>query len=56
MLTKQFRVENAKLKEELSSKLKSGVLSLTEAINQLRKDADLEVNSLNHSVELHVRR
>jgi hypothetical protein len=51
MLTKQFRDENAKLKEELSSKLKSEVLSLTEAINQLRKDADLEVNSLNHSVE-----
>ena len=51
MLTKQFREENAKLKEELSCKLKSEVLSLTEVINQLRRDTDLEVISLNHSME-----
>jgi hypothetical protein len=59
MLTKQFREEGAKLKEELSSKLKSEVLSLTEAINQIqdarygyhKQDTDLEVSSLNHSVE-----
>jgi hypothetical protein len=43
MLTKQFREENAKLKEELSCKLKSEVLNLTEVINQLRRDTDLEV-------------
>jgi hypothetical protein len=57
-LTKQLREENAKLKEELYSKLKSE-LSLTEGINQIqdtrygyhKKDTDLKVNSLNHSVE-----
>jgi hypothetical protein len=52
ILTKQFREENAaNLKKEFSSKLKSGILNLVEAMNQLRKDTDIEVISLSHSVE-----
>jgi len=50
-LTKQFREENGNLKKECSSKLKSEILKLTKAMNQLRKDTDLEVTSLGHSVE-----
>jgi phage host-nuclease inhibitor protein Gam len=50
-LTKQFGQENESLKKEFTGKLKSGTLNLTEAMNQLRKDADLEVTSLSHSVE-----
>jgi len=50
-LTKQFRKENESLKKEFSSRLKSEVLNLTEAMNQLRKDTDLEVTSLSHNVE-----
>jgi len=36
-LTKQFREENDSLKKEFSSKLKSEISNLTEAMNQLRK-------------------
>ena len=50
-LTKQFREENDSLKKEFSSKLKSEISNLTEAMNQLRKDTDLEVRSLGHNVE-----
>jgi hypothetical protein len=42
-LTKQFRGENESLKKEFSSELKSEILNLTDAVNQLRKDTDLEV-------------
>ena len=50
-LTKQFREENNSLKWEFSSKLKSEILNLTEAMNQLRKDTDLQVISLSHNME-----
>jgi polyhydroxyalkanoate synthesis regulator phasin len=50
-LTKEFRQENGSLKKKFSSKLKSEILNLTEAMNQLRKYTDLEVTSLSHSVE-----
>jgi hypothetical protein len=50
-LTKQFTEENQSLKKEFSSKLKSEILNLTEAMNQLRRDKDLEVTSLSHNVE-----
>ena len=50
-LTKQFGEENESLRKEFSSKLKAEILDLTEAMNQLRKDTDLEVASLSHSVE-----
>jgi hypothetical protein len=42
---------NENLKKEISSKLKSEVLNLTEPMNQLRKDTDLEVIGLSRSVE-----
>jgi len=47
-LTKQFREEIDSLKKEFSSKLKSEILNVIEAMNQLRKDTDLEVTSLSH--------
>ena len=51
-LTKQFREENENLKKEVFfSKLRSEILNLTEAMNHLHKDTDLEVTSLSHSVE-----
>ena len=50
-LTKQFREENESLKKEFSSRLKSEILNLSEDMNQLRKDTDLEVTSLSHSVQ-----
>jgi hypothetical protein len=50
-LTKQFREKNESLKKEFSSKLRSEILNLTEAMNQLHKDTDLEVTNLSHSVE-----
>jgi hypothetical protein len=50
-LTKQFREENKGLKKEFSSKLKSEIFNLTEAMNQLRKDTDLEITCLSQSVE-----
>jgi hypothetical protein len=50
-LPKQFREENASLKKEFSSKLKSEIFNLSEAISQLQKDTDIEVISLSHSVD-----
>jgi hypothetical protein len=50
-LTKQFREEHASLKKEISSEQKSEIASLTEAIDPLRKDTDIEVISLSHSVD-----
>jgi hypothetical protein len=50
-LTEQFREETASLKKEISDKLRSEVFNLTEAINQLRKDTDIEVISLIQSVD-----
>jgi hypothetical protein len=49
-LTKQFREESDGLKREVSSKLKSEVVNLTEDMNRLHKDTDLEVTSLRDSV------
>ena len=50
-LTKQFREETASLKKEISDELRSEVLNLREAINQLRKDTDIEVISMSHNVD-----
>ena len=50
-LTKQFREESENLKKEVTSKLKSEVMNMTEAMNRLRKDTDLEVTSIRDSVE-----
>jgi len=50
-LTKQLREKNESLEKEFSSKLRSEILNLTEAMNHLRKDTDLEVTNLSHSVE-----
>ena len=48
---KQFRGEIESLKKELSSKHKSEILDLTEAMNQLHNNTDLEVTSPSRSVE-----
>jgi hypothetical protein len=45
-LLKQYREETESLKKEVSNKIRSEVLNLTDDINQLRKDTDLEVTSL----------
>jgi hypothetical protein len=50
-LTKQLREETESLKKQFCNKLNSETLNLTEAMNQLRKDTDLEVASLSRSVE-----
>ena len=49
-LMKQFREESESLKKEVSNKLKSEILNLTEAMNQLHKDIDLKVTSLQENV------
>jgi hypothetical protein len=47
---KQFREESESLKKEVSNKLNSEILNLTEAMKQLHKDIDLEVTSLQENV------
>ena len=49
-LTKQFREESESLKKEIANKPKSDIFNLTEALNQLRKDTDLEVTNLRDNV------
>jgi hypothetical protein len=42
--------ESESLKKEIANKLKSHIFNLTEAMDQLRKDTDLEVTSLRENV------
>jgi hypothetical protein len=49
--TKQFKDENKILRKEFSSELKAESLTLTEVMNQLRKDTNPKIASLNRSVE-----
>jgi hypothetical protein len=50
-LTRQFREESESLKKEIANKLKSDIFNLTEAMDQLCKDTDLEVTSLRDNVK-----
>jgi uncharacterized protein (UPF0210 family) len=51
-LTKQFREEHESLKKELSNKLKSEISNLTETMNKLSKDTDIEVLDVSHRVDI----
>jgi hypothetical protein len=50
-LTKQFSDENEILRKEHSSELKAEILTVTDTLNQLRNDTNLEISSLSHSME-----
>jgi hypothetical protein len=49
-LMRQFSEESESLKKEIANKLKSDILNLTGAMDQLHKDTDLEVTSLRDNV------
>jgi predicted secreted protein len=51
-LTWQIREENAKLREEFTSKLEAEVRKVENDMDKLRKDTDIEIVSLNHYVEI----
>jgi phosphoglycerate-specific signal transduction histidine kinase len=50
-LTRQFREESESIKTEIANKLKSDISNLTEAMDQLHKDTDLEVTKLRDSMK-----
>jgi 16S rRNA C967 or C1407 C5-methylase (RsmB/RsmF family) len=50
-ITKQFREPNESLRKGFFSDLKAEIFNLTGTMNQVRKDTDLEVATLSHSVE-----
>ena len=51
-LTKQFREESESFRKEVSNKPKPKIFNITEAMNQLRNDTDLEVTSLRNNVNI----
>lgn len=50
-LTEKFREENSKLREELSNKLGSEIMKVRQSMDQLRKDTEIEIVSINHNIE-----